>query len=260
MKSIIYVVLTFMAIHANSRAFAQIKNAETIEVKVEGLCNMCKNTIEKAGSSGNVSTTKWDRTSKLASITFDNKKTNKNDILKKIALVGYDNAAFLAPDEVYNALPGCCKYEREPKRNVMAKDAHQNHGSTHSPSTDHDQHTATSGNTFEDVLTSYFAIKNALVADNTQQATAKAKDLAQALQSVKMDEFSDDAHTLWMRTQKDITALTAKIVEAKNISQQRDTFALLSDILFPILQKQVLETRSTTNIVRCMPMEKEPIG
>lgn len=83
MKSIIYVVLTFMAIHANSRAFAQIKNAETIEVKVEGLCNMCKNTIEKAGSSGNVSTTKWDRTSKLASITFDNKKTNKNDILKK---------------------------------------------------------------------------------------------------------------------------------------------------------------------------------
>lgn len=77
-----------------------------------------------------------------------------------------------------------------------------------------------------------------MVADNTQQATAKAKDLAQALQSVKMDEFSDDAHTLWMRTQKDITALTAKIVEAKNISQQRDTFALLSDILFPILQNK----------------------
>lgn len=237
MKSILYIVLTFVAFNTSNRAIAQIKNAETIEVKVEGLCNMCKNNIEKAGSAANISTTKWDRKSKIASITFDNKKTNKNDILKKIALVGYDNAEFLAPDEVYQALPGCCKYERAAKHQVTAQDPHQNHAAHNNATAAHSQHAAVSNNSLDRVLSSYFEIKNALIADNTQQTSVKAKDLQQALATVKMEELSDKTHTLWMRTQKDMTALAGKIATAKNISQQRDSFALLSETLFPLVQE-----------------------
>ena len=110
---------------------AQIKNAKTATVKVYGNCGMCETTIEKAANKSKVSKADWNEETKLATITYDSKKTNVDAVLKNIALAGYDNQSFLAPDAAYNKLPGCCKYDREKKTAMLtqpAKDtAIQNH-------------------------------------------------------------------------------------------------------------------------------------
>jgi hypothetical protein len=54
----------------------------------------------------------WNKDTKIATITYDEKKTNQDEILKRIALSGYDSDKFLAPDDVYAKLPECCQYER----------------------------------------------------------------------------------------------------------------------------------------------------
>ena len=91
---------------------AQIKNAKTETVKVYGNCGMCKSKIEKAASQKNVSKTEWNEETGIATITYDETLTDKNAILKKIALVGYDSDAYKATDAVYNKLPGCCQHDR----------------------------------------------------------------------------------------------------------------------------------------------------
>jgi hypothetical protein len=92
--------------------FAQIKNSKIDTIKVYGNCEMCKATIEKAGTQKNVSKVIWSEETNMATITYDAKKTTTDAILKKIALVGYDSDKFFATDAVYKKLPGCCKYER----------------------------------------------------------------------------------------------------------------------------------------------------
>jgi Cu(I)/Ag(I) efflux system membrane fusion protein len=43
---------------------------------------------------------------------FDTAKTSLEAISKAIAQVGHDTEFDKAPDDVYNALPGCCKYRK----------------------------------------------------------------------------------------------------------------------------------------------------
>ena len=99
-----------------TNAGAQIKNPVTDTVKIYGNCGMCKVKIEKAANQKNISQVEWNEETGLAVITFDATKTSKDDILKRISLVGYDSDSYKAPDAVYNKLPGCCRYDR-PKNN-----------------------------------------------------------------------------------------------------------------------------------------------
>ncbi len=102
--------------------FAQIKNAKTETVKVYGNCGMCKSKIEKVATQKNISKTEWNEETGMATITYDEKVTSKDAILKKIALVGYDSDAFKATDAAYNKLHGCCQYDR-PKVDAVKKEA-----------------------------------------------------------------------------------------------------------------------------------------
>ncbi len=91
---------------------AQISNSKTETVKIYGNCGMCKQTIEKAGNLKKVCTVVWDQSTKMATITYDSKKTNLDEILKRIAQAGYDSDKHRAPDEAYKKLHGCCQYVR----------------------------------------------------------------------------------------------------------------------------------------------------
>ncbi|MDI9310840.1 MAG: hypothetical protein QM535_11545 [Limnohabitans sp.] len=101
---------------------AQVKNAKTEQVKIFGNCGMCKSKIEKAGSVKKVAIVKWDSETKVATITYNASKTNVDEVLKRIAAVGYDSEKFQAPDEVYNNLHGCCQYDRPAKTVVPTKE------------------------------------------------------------------------------------------------------------------------------------------
>jgi len=89
-----------------------LKNERTESFKVNGNCGMCESTIETAGNMKGISLVDWDKNTKLASISYDTKKTNSSEVLKRIALAGYDNEEFIAPDDVYAKLPNCCQYDR----------------------------------------------------------------------------------------------------------------------------------------------------
>ena len=88
---------------------------KTASVKVYGNCGMCKSRIEKSLKIEGVSKADWDSKTKLLTISFDDEKTSLKEIEKKIAGVGHDTQNVNADNEIYNKLPGCCKYDREKK-------------------------------------------------------------------------------------------------------------------------------------------------
>ncbi len=241
MKSIkilmaIIVLLSFTACNA------QIKNAKTESVKIFGNCGMCETTIEKAGNKKKIAKVDWNKDTKMASITYDAKKTNQDEILKRIALSGYDNEKFLAPNEVYAKLPECCQYERKAK--TVAKieapkiDSSKLELQDHSTMTDTKQEVSQLKAIFEN----YFAIKDALVKTDGNAASAKAKDLLTAIDGVKMEKLSTEEHTVWMKIMKDLSFDAEHIADTKDVSHQRDHFTTLSKNMYALMKVSKQET------------------
>ncbi len=107
-----YIVILVALLSFSTSISGQMENTKVEKVKVLGNCGMCRNNIEKAGFEENISSVKWDKNSKIATITYNSKKTNKEDVLKKIAQAGYDSESYLAADETYEDLHHCCQYDR----------------------------------------------------------------------------------------------------------------------------------------------------
>jgi copper chaperone CopZ len=114
MNSIVVVCITLLT---TNLSVAQTKNIQIVNVKVYGNCGMCKKTIEKAGNVKGKSKTEWNVETAMAKITIDSTKTSVDEVLKRIAAVGYDSDKFKASDEVYENLHGCCQYDRPVKKN-----------------------------------------------------------------------------------------------------------------------------------------------
>ena len=129
MRTVKIIIVAVLALVFGSNSYAQhdhakmdmsktgpkidMASSKTETLNVSGNCDMCKARIEKAASIDGVSKANWDTKSKILSITFDPAKTNIDLIGKKIAAVGHDNGKVKADDKAYNALPGCCKYDRK---------------------------------------------------------------------------------------------------------------------------------------------------
>lgn len=231
-------IIAALLAFASTNAAAQINNAKTETVKVYGNCGMCKETIEKAGNAKKVAKVEWNEDTKLATITYDESKTNKDAILKRIALSGYDNESFLAPDDAYNKLPGCCQYEREKKMPVAAT---QN--DTNAPAENHAGHNH--GNAaaapqqqsqLQAVFDNYFALKDALVKTDAATASAKAAALLAALNAVKMETLKADEHVAWMKLEKDLKMNAEHISQSKETDHQRDHFMALSNGMIELVK------------------------
>ncbi len=91
--------------------------------KVWGNCGMCKTTIEGASKTNGATFASWDSKSKILSVKYDASKTTEDKIQKGIADAGYDNEKYTAPDNVYNNLHECCKYDRKSKTELTEKKA-----------------------------------------------------------------------------------------------------------------------------------------
>lgn len=99
-------------------------NLEHVMFKVYGNCGMCKSRIEKAAKSvEGVTTADWNKETKMIEVSFDSSKTAIDKVHKAIAKVGHDTELYKAKDEIYNALPACCLYDRVSK---TKEDSHEN--------------------------------------------------------------------------------------------------------------------------------------
>jgi len=90
-----------------------LAQSKTEKFKVYGNCGMCENRIETAAKSvDGVTAANWSQETKMLELTYDESKTNIHKAHLAIAKVGHDTDIHKAKDEVYNNLPGCCKYDR----------------------------------------------------------------------------------------------------------------------------------------------------
>lgn len=233
MKSIVLLVAMCISLSLTA-CNAQIKNAKTTSIKIYGNCEMCESKIEKVGNVKKVAKVDWNKDTKMASITYDSTKTNQDEILKRIALAGYDSDQFLAPDNAYSALPQCCQYERVNKTATTTEtpkvetENHENHI--------HEATQQQQANQLKAVFDNYFAIKEALIQSDGNTASAKAKDLVNAISSVKMETLTTEEHTAFMKVMKDLSFDAEHISETKDVSHQRDHFTTLSDNVYKLIK------------------------
>lgn len=174
---------------------SQIKNATTETVKIYGNCGMCEKTIEKVGNLKDIAKIDWNVDTKMATITYDTKKTNQDEILKRIALSGYDSDKFLAPDDVYNNLHGCCQYDRVAKipvnTNVNTESQTNYEKQTEKPKAE-----IQDLNQLKAVFDNYFALKDELVKTDGNTASAKAAILLLAINKVEMQTLKTEEHSI----------------------------------------------------------------
>lgn len=221
-------------------SFAQMKNAKTETVKIYGNCGMCKTTIEKAGNEKKVASVDWNKDTKVATLTYDSDKTNPDEILKRVALAGYDSEKFRAPDDVYAKLPSCCQYDRPletvAKNKEAGMDMKAGHGNHNHNETATSAKTETPKNLsqLKPVFDGYFSIKDALVKTDAATASAKAVELAASIKDVDMNKLSAEEHTVWMKVMQALASGAESISKSKDVAKQREGFAALSGHIYEL--------------------------
>lgn len=212
---------------------AQLPNAKTETFRIAGNCEMCKQTIEHAGTTKGESTLAWNADTHIAELTYDATATSADAVLKRVAYAGYDNDRYLAPAEAYAALKKCCQYERVPQAAAVADNEvpiTAGHGVSHA---EHEP-AATTGqpSPLDSILPAYFNLKEALVAGNTGDATTAATLLSKQLNKLSASGA------------KQVATQATAVAEATALADQRTRFAPLSEGLY-----QLVKRNPTTSLV-----------
>ncbi len=228
MKTIAKTFFSIVAVLLCTNSIAQIKDAKTETVKISGNCGMCKTTIEKAGNKKKMSKVDWNKDSKVATLTFNSKTTSEDEILKRIALAGYDNEKFLAPDDAYAKLPECCKYERKKTSNTSITPKNE--------TAIQDTAKKETVNPLLEVYAAYFGLKDALIANDGVTASSKAKELFKAIDKVPMDKLASEQHTVWMKYMIKLSYDAEHIKGVTETDHQREHFSSLSKNMFEVMK------------------------
>ena len=234
MNSLKKIMMAALIVLSITKLGAQIKNTKTEVVKIYGNCGMCKSKIEKAGSLKNIAQVSWDKETKMATLSYDASKTNQEEILKRIALAGYDSDVFLAPDKAYSSLDDCCQYDREAKVAVTAETKTEMAGMTVSNTSSVSESQKT--NELQPVFESYFLLKEALIKGDGKLVNAKSQELVTAITAVKMEALNMDVHMVWMKVLNGLTADAKSISATQDIKKQRESFKSLSKNTYELMK------------------------
>ena len=106
---------TFLLILFSSISVLSYGQKKMVEdtIRVEGVCDMCKERIELALDLKGIRFAEWSPESKDLILAYRSDKITEEEIRKAVANAGHDNGDFIAPDSVYRELPECCLYREE---------------------------------------------------------------------------------------------------------------------------------------------------
>ncbi|WP_443937266.1 DUF3347 domain-containing protein [Pedobacter sp. MW01-1-1] len=104
------------------------------------------------------------------------------------------------------------------------------------------------------VLTTYYAVKNALATDKKDVAIEKAKILATKVEAVPHKEFPADQHNVWMEQSAIMKSKIVELTAAKDIKAERKAFEGISNAMITSL-KTIKFNNATTYVEYC-PMAK----
>lgn len=218
---------------------AQVKNAKTVTTKIYGNCSICEKAIETAGNEKKTAKVDWNKDTKLATLIFDSTQTNQQEILKRIALAGYDSDEYIAPDDAYNKLLKCCQYDRVNKTasdRMVAKEVDTTLDETIPIVLYHAE------NQLKVIFDNYFAIKDALVKSDKSMVSSVAKEMLTKINAINMEDLTSEEHSVWMTELKGLKSNTDKIVASTSIEKQRNAFMDLSSNIYKLLKVSKLES------------------
>ncbi len=116
MKRVIIVCLVMLLglLTENQNVSAQVERVVVDSSFITcGNCYLCKVRIEDAANSvEGVVSSQWKATDEKLAIQYDNDVTSAYAVMQAVAAVGHDTELVQAPDDVYDALTGCCLYDR----------------------------------------------------------------------------------------------------------------------------------------------------
>lgn len=84
------------------------------------------------------------------------------------------------------------------------------------------------------VVDDYIDLKNSLVSDKEAQVTSQAQNIQASLNNVDMSLLSQEGHMIWMSQLDSIKTALDQLIEARDISQQREGFESLSNIMLQV--------------------------
>lgn len=230
------------------RANAQFKKQETKSVSILALPKECRESVEMAVNQKNTAKIIWGETD--SQLTFVPFKMSEDALMKKMALAGYDNALYLAPDDTYAALPKACQYPR-------GKRPMTDHGGHHQPKNDvhanhqHALNTVQKATSFDGVMETYMQLKNALIKADFTTANHSAMALQTALKGVDWSIEKSALQQQWKGKEGDILNQLQALISAKTIDKQRSILGPLSNNLYPFIQQMPL---SKTVYFQACPM------
>ena len=110
-----YLMLLFTSATTNAQSLDS-----TATFKVYGVCDQCKNRIEKALKIKGIKSATWDVDTKMLAIIFNPSKITLEKVHTRLADVGHDTELKKAKESTYKALPSCCHY-----REIGENESHQ---------------------------------------------------------------------------------------------------------------------------------------
>lgn len=84
------------------------------------------------------------------------------------------------------------------------------------------------------VIDDYIDLKNSLVSDKEAQVTSQAQNIQASLNNVDMSLLSQEGHMIWMSQLDSIKTALDQLIEAQDISEQREGFENLSNIMLKV--------------------------
>jgi mercuric ion binding protein len=97
-------------------SYTNTDSVRTDSFTVYGNCGMCKRTIEGSLKDlKGVQLANWEIGTGQLTVAYDSAIITLDQVKQKIADVGYDSDTHRAKSKIYDALPGCCQYERPVK-------------------------------------------------------------------------------------------------------------------------------------------------
>ena|SRR5215217_2730269 len=113
---------------------------------------------------------------------------------------------------------------------------------------------AAANKALNNVLASYFVLKNDLAADNSAAAKTHAAELAGVVKAVATEKLNAEQQTVWKLNAPKFQLASIKLNEAKDIDAQREYFAVLSKTLADAAK--ALKINTSPIYVQYCPMKK----
>ncbi|RYD71422.1 MAG: DUF3347 domain-containing protein, partial [Sphingobacteriales bacterium] len=107
---------------------------------------------------------------------------------------------------------------------------------------------------FNQLLSTYYEVKNALAADKKELAVQKAKTLSAKVDAVPHKDLPATQHTLWMEQAKIVKAKATELASGKDIKAQRKAFEGISYAMIKTIRN--IKFNNTTVYIQHCPMAK----